>query len=244
MAKNDGLSVLRAEVKKLQRNAGNKISRLRTKQHVDIAGTPLDPRKPVAEINKARTRDLLSQKRKLEAFNARNNQYVPDAYGRAMPAKDWQNYKNLEAKYNQRVHDQFNRIADVFIPNTNETIRQRMEKVTPDRRQMANPTVNTPYKPPNRKPTNVRDKKALDKLTKDMRNRLNKDYDAKQLKASRDTWVKAAAVLNDPELSNAVSQLTPMQFGVLWGYTNFADITFLEYHLLKGLNLDKDNYLT
>lgn len=84
MAKNDDVKALRAEVKRLQRNAGKKLARLRAK---GIKNThTIDPRKETALVNRYNTTQLKTQLERLGKFNSRSNQFVPGVRGVALPA--------------------------------------------------------------------------------------------------------------------------------------------------------------
>jgi len=239
MASREELNQLRAEARRRHRAATRKVSRLKTERGVNLSGSKNDPRRDLGRIKTYNARQLRAYINDLNKFTSRSNQFVADAHGRPVPGSLWQQYKNLERQYNQRVESAFRRVADMPYPGGDWTIGERLASLQPRHPQVLSPAVNSLYNPPRRRPSNVVSERALRRLIGDMKERLKPGYFDKLIKNARDEYSQMSALLHQPDLDKAVANLTDEQFQVLWNYTSFATAESMKYEIAKDLLADK-----
>lgn len=230
------LTALRAEARARHKAAGRKVSRLNTQKGVKVSGTKYDPRRNGADIANMGARELKTYINTINKFTDRKTQFVPDVKARPIPTAVWDRYKAKETKYNERVSRDYDSVKDIYIEPLNATVDQRMAAATPDHRQMGNPSVNSPYKPPNRDSVNVASLTALEKLTKNMAERNKRDFSRKQLAENKRIFGEMMDVINMPDLVDKVENLTARQFHILWNYTTFATAISTPYEIAKNSN--------
>lgn len=231
-----------AELRKLararHRAATRKVSRLRTTHDVELSGTKYDPRRDLGKIKRYTAAQLRTYIGQLNEFTARKTQYVGDAQRRPIKGTMWEQYKALEAKYNERVNTDFaNMYADVFLPMSGQTLGERMAATVPTHRQMGSPAVNSPYNPPARKPRNVGSEKALKRLMQNLRDRVKPEYRKRLVDEGRQQYGQMLDVIDQEDLRQAVNSLNDEQFFMLWNYTPFAGAISLNYEIaMKALS--------
>lgn len=113
---------LRKQVYQEQKRATAKLSRLEDKGIKNTKG--IDPRKHGSWVAHASSRELNSQLSRLQKFNSRTTQYVPDAYGRPMNGKLWRQYKTEERRANKWRSEFYDSVKNVKLDN-GVTIDQR-----------------------------------------------------------------------------------------------------------------------
>ena len=127
---------LRAEAKRLQRNAGNKISRLESKG-IRARGSEFDPRIASKRIDGMNSRQLNSHIRRLNSFNARSNQFVSVGDSKPLPLAEWRAYKKAEAAHNRMVQARIDQVGKIGSPESMMTLEQRLAMRTPSIPTMA-----------------------------------------------------------------------------------------------------------
>ena len=226
---------------KRHKAAGKKISRLQREKGIQgLSGSANDPRRDPKILKRYTKKQVQAYINELNRFTSRGTQFVPDAQRRPVPGNLWNTYKNLEKQFNKRVDAHFNQVADVYVPRLGMTIRERMAMMTPDHPKAGQSAVHSPYNPPDRRPTNVASRKALERLIGDMKERLKPSWFDKKLNEGRDQFGKMAKIVNDPALEAAVNDLSPQQFDMLWNYTPFASAESLVYEIRMSMLSDKE----
>lgn len=235
MASAEELRALRAMANRRHRAATNKISRLKNDVGVNVSGTDVDPRRTRANIKNYTEKQLRSYINQLDNFVSRRTQFVPDAKRRPIPASQWREYQRLEKQYNEKISAQFARYRDVDLGPSGMTVGQRMEMMTPRFPYMQDRAVNTPYTPLNRRSSNIGSQRALQRLTKDMRARLEEGHSSRELQAGREQFEKMAELLDAPGLTRRVRNLSDSQFEALWKFTGFGTAISLGYDINQQL---------
>ena len=224
----------RAEVLRLQRNAGKKISRVKGKQGAVVAGSEYDPRRALSDISTMRGRDLDAMIRRLTRFNSRDTQFVAGHEGVPMPRTDWRAYVAAQEGLNAKKKREHDSVKDIPMPLGDETIGQRTAKMTPDHAGAGNPAVN-PFRPVNRLPGDITGTAKLKALTKKLRKQQGSKWDAEEHIATRNIFRDMIDKIGAPELAAAVGALSPKQFMVMWHYTSFASDLSRWYEVAKEL---------
>lgn len=229
------LSELRAMARARHRAATRKISRIKSDTGLPISGTKNDPRRDLSKIKGYTKSQLRSYVSQLNDFNSRSTQFLASATRTPMQADLWKTYKSLEGRYNQRVNAQFAKVQDVFLPAVGQTIGERMAMITPAHRQLTNPAVNSPYRPAEMQPRNVKSERALKRLIAQKENQLRASYRRKLIKDARSQFAQMADVINRRDLAKDVSKLSDAQFEVLWNYTPFASAIGINYEVIQAM---------
>jgi len=222
---NESLSERRARVAKLQANAARKIAR-NARKGVQLEGTQHDPRTG-KDIDRMRSRDLDALERRLQKFNSRSTQFEAGVRGAPLPRAKWLEYKKSETAVREKFSNELGKVADVKLPGPgDETIGIRQDKM-----RTKHPTAaNMAYVPPERKPFNVKDLDALNKLTKSNKKRMTAKWAREEHKRAQKELQQMVAVFEDDELSDMVKGMTKGQFNILWNFSTFADSMSITYH--------------
>lgn len=238
------LSALRALAKRKHRLAGQKVSRIRRSDDGPImAGTKYDPRRDpqlIGTYNKSQVKKYIAT---LDKFLSRETQFVRDAHARPVPRSLWDAYKKEEAAANKRKAESFDRVKSLKLPS-GESIETFERMTRPAVPQMANPAVNSPYAPTNRKPTAVASERALKKLIQEMRQKYTKHDLLKRAKQGRNIAYDMIDLIGDDDLKDRIGKLSTKQFNILWNYSGkFANSLSLMYQLaMQRLQREIDTY--
>lgn len=221
MPDND-IQFLREQVKKRRAAVTAKENRIRRNTGVEIAGTPEDPRRPPSVIAKYNARQLNNYLGDLNSFMSRGNGYIADASGGFIRKSSWLAYKRVERANNALAKAEFESFADVHDPVRNMTVREAEVLFTPDSKRAQGDIRHRPYSVVDRKPENIKNAAALDKLKKQLDGKLAPGYLPKAIKASR----RQAGMMMDnagvSDLKKVMAKLSDSQFNLLWNYTGFA----------------------
>lgn len=238
---NRELAEKRAQALQLTGRATRKISRLKTKVGVEVAGSEFDVRKPPKNIKRYTSKQLDAYMARLSQFNNRGTQFVPDAKKRPIPASEFKEYKQAENAHRAHAQAELNPIRDIKLPGRKETVGQRRGQMIENRRRMAgNPSVNDPYDPPVRQSTNIANRKALKKLTKDEKRKSERGWDQRELKRQIGEYAQIVDAAGDAGGSLSIKELTPGQFKALWNGTEFATEVSTRYEIHQLLVAGKD----
>jgi hypothetical protein len=229
---NSRLAAQRAEVLRLQRNAGKKISRIKS-QGVVVAGTEFDVRKDRKLIAGYNEKQLAALAARLTSFNSRTMQFVPDREARPVPRTEWKKFKAAEQFLNTKKARELASVADMKMPIGDSTVGQRTAQMTADHAWAGNPAVN-PFRPSNKLPTDIVSRRALKKLTKNLQKRQNAKYDDKEHRQNRKIYKKMFDDAGASDLAKRINKLTPKQFMFMWHYTGFVEAAKKKY-VLKQL---------
>lgn len=237
---NSELNDKRSQAIKLTRGATRKISRLKTKVDVIVAGTTYDPRKPAKLVQRYTGKQLDAYIARVSQFNNRGTQFVPDAHHRPIPASEWRDYKQAENAHRAKAQAEFDRIKDIKLPGRPETVGQRRDQMRSDRKTAGNPSVTDPFDPKQRESKQVASRTALKKLTKDEKRKSARGWDDRELKRQIGEFTQIATTTGDKALQDAVKKLTPGQFKALWTGTGFATAISTQYELARLRIAGKD----
>lgn len=238
------ISEKRLYVQKLHRSVNKKVSRNKGKG-VLLSGTEFDPRRDLSKVKRYTNKQLDAYAAELAGFTSRKTQFAPDAFGRAMPASEFRGYKGLETENKRQANAAFDKVAHLFNPTSGMTLKQRMDKMMPDRITSSNRRVNAAYQPDGleRESTSITSRKSLEVLTKAMKNRVAPGKQEKDLKQARRSFMKMLKGMNDvtirgnkalgvehqQSLQNLAKTLTQDQFNVIWQYTTLPDMADYNY---------------
>lgn len=209
-------------------NATKKVSRIK-KSGAEISGTSLDPRKPMADVNKMNSRQLRSYMGNLSKFNARGTGYLGTADG-VITRAQWNEYKRLESRYRKRaeLYDAMN--AAIKMPFADSTVGQRRKNMEADRLTAGGTSTNRPYDSKvNRQAKNINGPKALQQLVEQMKNKLKDGYLEKHVKAQRAQYNQLLEGIGDQALIEQSKQMTDAQFAIAWNELGLADAAVQRY---------------
>jgi len=241
MASREELQELRALALKRQRAVSQKISRNKAKG-LDLAGSKHDPRKAPANINRYTAAQLHDHLAKLDYFTSRKVQFTKGAKDKIIPKHGiygWNRVEQLQNALNKEKAKRLDEIKDIFIPSSGMTIGERVEAVTPKHPVTAPPSSYAPHVPFTRKSSGVPNEKQLVKLVKDMEGKQGENYFQKKYESQHKAARKMVAGIRNKALSREFKDLNPTEFNILWNYTNFSDVTALDYVIRKKMFHDK-----
>ena len=132
------------------------------------------------------------------------------------------------------------KVKDVVLPGQEETFAQRRAKLKADHPRMVNPASNSPFDAPNRTPKNVASRAALKKLTKQLKKRVDQNWESKHNKAGRRNAMKMMDTVGLGDLKKKVKGLSPAEFSDLWNVSPFATNLSINYENLLKMMSDKD----
>ena len=217
------LAALRAQVIRAHKNATRKVSRLRTQVGVDLSGSSADVRRPLSKVRKYNASQLTKYAAELQHFNSRGTQYVRGAGRQPIPGDLWKRYQGVESRVHAMFNAQYAKYKDLKLPRGDETVNDRMWKMRPKHRAMANMAVNSMFDPVKRASKGVMSDKALVRLIGEQENKLKPEYISKRIAEHRDTVEKLMDVVGDAKLGELVASLNDEQFFVLFEYSGFVE---------------------
>lgn len=227
------LNRLRNEVAKRRKAATNKINRTRRQSGADLSGSAFDPRRnPNVEsrYNRSQLRTYLEQ---LNNFMRRTNQFVSGTGGAPLPRGKFQAYKKLEAEQNaiRQAHDKA--MGSIQTP-TGMSIAGNKEMLHQGQGQ----AVYGPYRKFDRASTDIPSVSALEKLRKDMLNRVSPDFLGGRIQQGRENLKKALTVIGEHQFIEQIDGLSDFQFDAFWYGTNVAEAVFMQYGMQTERNAE------
>ena len=217
------LAALRAQVIRAHKNATRKVSRLRNQVGVELSGSNADVRRPLSKVRKYNATQLTKYAAELQQFNSRGAQYVRGAGRQPISGDLWKRYQGVESRVHAIFNAQYEKYKDLKLPRGDETVNDRMWKMRPKHRAMANMAVNSMFDPVKRASKGVMSDKALVKLIGEQENKLKPEYISKRIAEHRDTVEKLMDVVGDAKLGELVGSLNDEQFFVLFEYSGFVE---------------------
>jgi hypothetical protein len=214
---------LRAEVQRKLKSVNAKIARTKRSSGANLAGSQFDPRRAAGIENRYNARQLNSYLNELSSFMRRTNQFVAGQAG-PIPRGKYNLYKKIESEYNQ-AGEAHRQSMDNIIAPSGFSLQQERNLVVGTK---ASPKYG-PYMPYDRKPEQIANVGALEKLTQSLNKALKSDYLNKSLQKSKEVLIDTLTKMEEPEMIAAINNLSEYQFDVLWNGTNFAEGTFLKY---------------
>jgi len=224
---------LQRRVSARRRAVTAKQARIKREIGVDVRAAGYDPRRDPKLVKRYNTRQLEKYLNDLDSFMSRKNNFVAGANNVPIPKVDWNNYKKVEAQYNRIGAKHFGDIADIFLPTSGMTVRQRDRTLVPDAIHAQGTTVNRPYSPTDKRPGNIKSAQALKKLTDDIRRKTKADFLPSQIKKARAQLKQMLDIVGSGELKDMADKLTDHQFDILWNYTQIAQEASGIYYIMQ-----------
>lgn len=234
------------EIRRLERNTGRKISRLRREGADRRQLDRFDPRHTKPEGN-----DLRSLRRyaaRLARFNSRETRFVVGSGGALLSWRKWLDYQRAERALNKKRAREFDVIADIPTP-AGMTVRQYFATFRPDRPHMTTPERYDRFMPLKRRPRSVKSDKALDKLIAKVRLEATDKRREQRLDNSiRGIHKMIKTVIDSGYLSEQdkatlrqVLKMSRGQYDALWNFTNrFANALSLWYLISQNRMLPRE----
>jgi hypothetical protein len=231
---------LRSAALRAHRAATRKVSRLKAGSGVEVSGSDYDPRQTPDFIRSATPAQLRTLVRRLDKFNSRETQFVPDAEFKPIPRKLFDRVKKAEAKKNEFVEKFYEPFKNIMIEPAGMTVDQRMAMITPLHPHMGTRTTDSPYKKSDRESTTIHGEAGAKKLVKHLNDLATMKHEKQSLKNHRQGVMKMLDIVGDIEMQVKVAQLTNKQWAALWKYTKFASMIKTPYsHYNASITGDK-----
>ena len=233
------LENLRDEVRRRQRAANAKVSRLRSK-NLDISNTKYDVRRDPSKIGRYNATQLRNYLEQLNTFTSRSTRFVALKGGAPAPYQKWSAYKKDEARYNAKVGRAYKHVKGYENKPRGMTVEEYDTNMRPAKIEAAGRASHRPLSPINRVPHRIESVEALDKLHNDIRRRNKREYVPSQIAKQRDAARKMLNRIGNPHYITQFEKMSDHQFDVVFNYMNFADDVSLRY--LNVQQLGKDDY--
>jgi hypothetical protein len=236
------MSDIDKEIAKAKRNAQAKMARIKKSQRYDIASSTNNPIR--SDIDSMTSRQKQSYLRQLKKFNDRSTKFYVDASGRPLSSRQWERYKQAEARANAFVRADIKKYAKLYGPEGNKgmTLGERMAIMRPKAgKLMVNPSGSSMHEI-ERKPTAVTGDKSVAKLIKSQIDKANPAKQVKKLRTGRKQLEEMATAFGDTAMVDLARELTDEQFKVLWNYTDFATAVSLEYSVYMQSLVDEKSF--
>lgn len=250
MASREELEALRELAVKRHRAASQKVSRLKRKKGVDVAGKREDPRTVDPErFKRMNSIQLGAHIARLDKFVSRETQFAAGPRGALLTGQLLAQNQRLQAAINRQRDKNFDAVKDIHIPSFGtKTVNGKSVPITAEMQAAmkpvhpvtGNPSSRAPHIHINIGPKSFANDKQLRKSNKELEARLISEA---QMIEKRDrkimsTFMKTIAKINrSPELKEVRSiykDLTPGQFEFMWNYTKFSDISSFDYEIAKS----------
>lgn len=223
----------------MRNRATAKIARNR-RAGVNLEGTKHDVRRDPNAIKGYTRKQLANYMNELQTFNSRQTQFVPDRAGRPIPKSDWKVADRKQRQVANKVNTIFDKFKDIKVRKGDETIGERMAKMTPTHRRMGNVSQNAPYQPPVISSKNLDSPKAVKAFQKKMDRKLDPKWIKRELRHSRRSARKMLQGGGRGDMWKQVEKLNDAQFFALWNFTSFADDVALNYDSSQNDLQDED----
>lgn len=223
----------------MRNRATAKIARNR-RNGVNLEGTKHDVRREPNAIKGYTRKQLAAYMKELDSFNSRKTQFVGDRKGRPIPKSEWTVADKKQRQVANKVNTIFDKFADIKVRKGDETIRQRMAKMTATHRRMGNVSQNAPYQPPVIGPHNLDNPKAVKAFQAKMDRKLDPKWIKRELRHSKRSARKMLQGGGRNDLWKQVEKLNDAQFFALWNFTSFADDVALNYDSAQNDLQDED----
>jgi len=235
-----------AQALKMSRGATRKISRLKSKVDVYVAGSEFDPRKPPKQLKRYTTKQLEAYNARVAQFNDRGTQFVPDAHHRPIPAGEFKQLHTAQMERQKHAAERLNAKRNIKLPGIDgkpgtETIGERRDKMRADRKLAGNPAVTDPYEPKVNRPQDLGSRAAIKELTRQAKKQSTKGWDDKELKRQIGEFDQMMKRVGDADLAAKIKAMTPGQFHALWNDTGFANDVSQEYEIFRSKVIDDDD---
>lgn len=232
---------LRAEALRLHRNTTSKISKNNAKRGADLSGTEFDPRVSPSKVKRYNRQQLASYIAKLEKFNSRKTQFVPDSQYRPIPAQKWREYKDAEKALNKEIRDRYSTYSGIKLPS-GLTVAQQLSMFETTHPQMHNPASNAGIRELDRHSKSVKSLLALEKLTQDTKKRTSREHKLSVEAANRKSVNDMMDIIGNDNWKQRIDALSSTKLDILWNLSAvFANAVGLFYEVAKKLLSDKES---
>lgn len=225
------INELRAEVRRRQRAANKKVSRLKARG-VQLGGTEFDPRREARNIGRYNTAQLKSYLSDLNKFTSRENAFVAGAGGTPIRRSTYEAYTRAQRRYNMVAESAYEAVKSTFIPSHGMTVEQ-FDAGMLSKRPGANVGATRPLAPFRRAANEIVSEERMRELTKLLETKARPTFVRRKIKSQRDQMMKALQEFGDLDLLERASKLTNFQLDVLWNYTDAPRDFFSGYHHAK-----------
>ena len=212
---------LRAEVMRKQRNAQSKMSRIARERGVHVRGTEYDVVRDSARVRRYNAAQLRAYERQLDEFNRRQTQFHAGASGTIITGRTMNRLKIAERDFNRRAQQQFEKIADIRLPGSNMTIRQRQAMLNDVPEFFDNRVGAEPFAQRRFNARNINGEAAAEKLIASMKRASRADYLGSRMDRVRsgvESWIENMGMPDS--FKNEVMQLSDEQLHVWYFYTD------------------------
>lgn len=232
------LNELRALVRQRHNAATRKVSRLRGKD-VEVGGTKFDPRRDPSNIKRYTRAQLNAYLGQLNNFTARTTGFVAGVEGTPLPRAKWREYERQQNAANAKARARAASIGNVKLPGQDMTVAQRSEMMRPNILRAGGEASNRPYAEVNRKPSQIKDVDALNKLIQSFKRKNRPEYLPKYLKGQRKQAEQMMATIGVADQIPELRKLSDHQFDTLFNESSFAGDLGMRYGYMSML--DKGN---
>lgn len=232
MARNDRVNALREQARKLERNAGKKISRLRNSENpVELSGTQFDVRRGAGNLSTMRSRDLERHINRLSEFNSRKSRFMQTETGPAGP--DVVNkFLKAQNKVNRDRRAKMDQFGDVKMPNSDENMRQKWAVKEVAQRRMSDPSANNPFREVDKLGIKYATPDAIARMADKFERQARPNYGNEERERNRQTLDKILARVHMPELEalvhnqydeegNLIHSMSDEAFDLMWFNPDF-----------------------
>lgn len=232
------INELRKRIRDLERRTARKISRNR-KKGVELNNSEFDPRRKEAPVHRYNSHQLRAYAGNLERFLSRRAQFVGGAKGTPIRREKWRQFEGLQNRYNAIGDTAFNQVRNVKLPN-GMTVGERMASTQSEFPRTANPAVNSPFNKMQFHSSGVTGERALAKLVKQVRDKMNPKKVAKEVAQGREQLAQMLKIVGRNDIQEKVQKLNDKQFHLLWHYSNLAGSVSIVYEIEMARLAGKD----
>ena len=231
----NNVAALRAQVLKSQRLAVSKMNRIQKSEGAQVRGSQFDPTRDPAKVARYNSKQLRAYNAELEAFRARNVQFVGGAAGKPIPRAMWNRYKGVQDTYNRVSGREFEQIARVKLPG-GQSIGDRELTFLPEARSAAGRASNRPRGAVTLQSWQIAGADAIPALEKRLRSRMSETHYRRTLKRQRWELGELLSKGGMADLSAEIPKMSDAQFNTLWNYTDFPEFMSTHYESVKNMN--------
>lgn len=235
--KNSDLARLRNQVLQKQKNATRKANRIQNEQGIRVTNSRYDPRVPNERVSKLNTQQLNNLGNRLDQFTSRRTQFVKGHNSTPISRDSWNEYQGLQRQVNDRIVSERIALGAVMLPGSNQSIGERAQMFFRPNSSGGENSLD-PY---SRKTTGITSQKAMNTLIRDMRKRVDPNFESRLDQKRRKNFRKMLGQFNRPDIARELRKLTPQEFRILWENDRVIQDLAEEYTIAKDLMTDDDN---
>lgn len=232
----DRLESLRAEALRRHKAATRKISRLNKEVGVIVSGSRHDPRRDRRKIGRYNEKQLKAYIDTLNSFIDRKIQFVPDANRDPLPRQQFNELKDTFKKLRDRGMRTLSEVGDLKLPGTDMTVLEWNRHMKSMREGMRSPDAVSPFEiPKNFSSRALMGEKALKKMLKTMKGRLDDDFEKRLTKKHRESARKMLKDVGLEDVADKLDQMSDKKFRLIFHYSPFIDKVKLKYENVRAM---------